>query len=97
MFPRMQEKIASIIKDVGGGLNHTHGHPYTEPHDQSCPIAASYHELIGFELPKPHGQQTRSFTGGEIGIRTLGTREGHNGFRDRPDRPLRHLSFVGQR
>ena len=30
--------------------------------------------------------------GGEGGIRTLGTHEEYNGFRDRPDRPLRHLS-----
>ena len=30
-------------------------------------------------------------TGGKTGIRTLGTKR-HNGFRDRPDRPLRHLS-----
>ena len=30
-------------------------------------------------------------TGGETGIRTLGTLA-HNGFRDRPVRPLRHLS-----
>jgi hypothetical protein len=30
--------------------------------------------------------------GGEGGIRTHGTREGYNGFRDRPDRPLRHPS-----
>lgn len=28
---------------------------------------------------------------GKAGIRTLGTRR-YNGFRDRPDRPLRHLS-----
>ena len=31
-------------------------------------------------------------SGGEGGIRTLGTHEEYNGFRDRPDRPLRHLS-----
>ena len=30
-------------------------------------------------------------SGGETGIRTLGT-QAHNGFRDRPVRPLRHLS-----
>jgi hypothetical protein len=30
--------------------------------------------------------------GGEGGIRTLGGHEDHNGFRDRPDQPLRHLS-----
>ena len=30
--------------------------------------------------------------GGEGGIRTHGGREDHNGFRDRPDRPLWHLS-----
>ena len=29
--------------------------------------------------------------GGETGIRTLGT-QAHNGFRDRPNRPLWHLS-----
>jgi hypothetical protein len=29
---------------------------------------------------------------GEGGIRTHGDHKGHNGFRDRPDRPLRHLS-----
>ena len=29
---------------------------------------------------------------GEGGIRTLGSRKGYNGFRDRPDRPLWHLS-----
>ena len=29
---------------------------------------------------------------GEGGIRTHGGPEGHNGFRDRPDQPLRHLS-----
>ena len=32
------------------------------------------------------------FCGGEGGIRTHGDHKGHNGFRDRPDRPLRHLS-----
>ena len=31
---------------------------------------------------------------GETGIRTQGTREGHNGFRDRPVQPLRHLSRI---
>jgi hypothetical protein len=31
---------------------------------------------------------------GEGGIRTLGSREGYNGFRDRPDRPLWHLSEL---
>ena len=31
--------------------------------------------------------------GGETGIRTLGT-QAHNGFRDRPVRPLRHLSAI---
>ena len=35
------------------------------------------------------GTETKS---GEGGIRTLGTREGYTGFRDRPVRPLRHLS-----
>ena len=30
---------------------------------------------------------------GEGGIRTHGGPEGHNGFRDRPDQPLRHLSI----
>ena len=30
--------------------------------------------------------------GGEGGIRTHGDHKGHNGFRDRPDRPLWHLS-----
>ena len=34
--------------------------------------------------------------GGEGGIRTHGDDKRHNGFRDRPDRPLRHLS-SGQR
>ena len=29
---------------------------------------------------------------GEGGIRTLGSPKGYNGFRDRPDRPLWHLS-----
>ena len=29
---------------------------------------------------------------GEGGIRTHGGHEDHNGFRDRPDRPLRHRS-----
>ena len=29
---------------------------------------------------------------GEKGIRTPGARKEHNGFRDRPVRPLRHLS-----
>ena len=29
---------------------------------------------------------------GEGGIRTRGTREGHTGFRNRLDKPLRHLS-----
>ncbi len=29
---------------------------------------------------------------GEGGIRTHGTRQGYNGFRDRPVQPLRHLS-----
>ena len=33
-------------------------------------------------------------SGGEGGIRTLGTHEEYNGFRDRPDRPLRHLSAL---
>src|SRR5581483_10647035 len=32
--------------------------------------------------------------GGEGGIRTHGTREEYNGFRDRPDRPLWHLSAA---
>ena len=32
-------------------------------------------------------------TGGEGGIRTHGTHKGYNGFRDRPVRPLRHLSI----
>ena len=32
--------------------------------------------------------------GGEGGIRTLGSHRGYNGFRDRPDRPLRHLSEL---
>ena len=31
---------------------------------------------------------------GEGGIRTHGGPEGHNGFRDRPDRPLWHLSVL---
>ena len=31
---------------------------------------------------------------GEGGIRTLGSRKGYNGFRDRPDRPLWHLSKL---
>jgi hypothetical protein len=31
-------------------------------------------------------------TCGEGGIRTHGGRKGHNGFRDRPIRPLWHLS-----
>ena len=31
---------------------------------------------------------------GETGIRTLGPPKRVNGFRDRPDRPLRHLSFL---
>ena len=35
--------------------------------------------------------------GGEGGIRTLGTPEGLNGFRDRPVRPLRHLSAFEKR
>ena len=34
------------------------------------------------------------FCGGETGIRTLGPPKEVNGFRDRPDRPLRHLSVV---
>ena len=33
-------------------------------------------------------------SGGETGIRTQGT-QAHNGFRDRPVRPLRHLSPIG--
>ena len=32
------------------------------------------------------------YSGGEGGIRTLGDHEDHSGFRDRPVRPLRHLS-----
>ena len=32
---------------------------------------------------------------GEGGIRTHGGPKGHNGFRDRPDQPLRHLSSNG--
>src|SRR5689334_8478251 len=32
--------------------------------------------------------------GGEGGIRTHGTREEYNGFRDRPNRPLWHLSAA---
>ena len=35
---------------------------------------------------------TASLWSGERGIRTLGTRKGYTGFRDRPVRPLRHLS-----
>ncbi len=31
---------------------------------------------------------------GEGGIRTLGSRKGYNGFRDRPNRPLWHLSEM---
>ncbi len=34
-----------------------------------------------------------AFFCGERGIRTLGGPKDHNGFRDRPDQPLRHLSF----
>ena len=33
--------------------------------------------------------------GGKTGIRTLGPGKLVNGFRDRPDRPLRHLSCNG--
>ena len=33
-----------------------------------------------------------NFFSGEGGIRTLGSQIGYSGFRDRPDRPLRHLS-----
>ena len=36
-------------------------------------------------------KSTTLFACGKRGIRTLGTRR-YNGFRDRPDRPLRHLS-----
>ena len=32
------------------------------------------------------------FFSGEGGIRTLGSPKGYNGFRDRPNRPLWHLS-----
>ena len=35
-------------------------------------------------------------TSGEGGIRTLGNHEGCSGFRDRPVRPLRHLSVWEQ-
>ncbi len=34
---------------------------------------------------------------GEGGIRTLGTRNAYNGFRDRPVQPLRHLSVITKR
>ena len=34
----------------------------------------------------------QQFPGGEGGIRTHGGRKAHNGFRDRPNRPLWHLS-----
>jgi hypothetical protein len=37
-----------------------------------------------------------SFFCGEKGIRTPGAREEHNGFRDRPVRPLRHLSLAAK-
>ncbi len=42
---------------------------------------------------KPQWFRYAKKTGGETGIRTLGT-QAHNGFRDRPVRPLRHLSAV---
>ena len=34
------------------------------------------------------------FNNGEGGIRTRGTRKGHTGFRNRLDKPLRHLSIT---
>jgi DGQHR domain-containing protein len=40
--------------------------------------------------------QTGAVSGGEGGIRTHGGACAHNGFRDRPDRPLRHLSAKGR-
>jgi hypothetical protein len=39
---------------------------------------------------------TRLYSGGEGGIRTLGSHKDYSGFRDRPVQPLRHLSKVGQ-
>ena len=48
-------------------------------------------------LIKPcEGQQTirKVKNSGEGGIRTHGDDERHNGFRDRPDRPLWHLSEL---
>ena len=45
-------------------------------------------------LKKPEGLFPQAFCG-ERGIRTLGPTKQVNGFRDRPVRPLRHLSnFV---
>ena len=38
------------------------------------------------------GRKERRLDRGEGGIRTLGTPEGYNGFRDRPIQPLWHLS-----
>ena len=36
------------------------------------------------------------FFSGKTGIRTLGPGKLVNGFRDRPDRPLRHLSVISK-
>ena len=40
------------------------------------------------------GKNSLNYLSGEGEIRTLGGNKYHNGFRDRPVKPLRHLSFV---
>ncbi len=49
--------------------------------------------LCSNDLPKRYVLRKHK-TCGEGGIRTLGTRNAYNGFRDRPVQPLRHLSVC---
>ena len=53
-----------------------------------CRLSHWYHVIPGRGFREFRG------IGGEGGIRTHGTRKGYNGFRDRPDRPLWHLSAA---
>ena len=59
-----------------------------------CSIAslAFYRRLI-YVYKKKDAALSASFSG-KTGIRTLGPGKLVNGFRDRPDRPLRHLSMY---
>ena len=61
-----------------------------------CSIAnlAFYRRLI-YVYKKKDAALSASF-GGKTGIRTLGPGKLVNGFRDRPDRPLRHLSLKNR-